>query len=156
MAIAFYIGHIWLDVLEMPGHTLEHISLSLTDTASGEGPVAVFTGDTLFIGDVGHTDFHSDRAEEVAGMLGCWDAGMLYDSLHNKLLPPPCSTFGTPMSFALATCLAPEHLYVGKLSNFLVDLPRGQSITTFCGSGQRAVIAGSVLQNAGFRQWRCA
>jgi hydroxyacylglutathione hydrolase len=43
-----------------------------------------------------------------------------------------------------------EHQYVGKLSNFLVDLPHGQNITTFCGSGQRAVIAASVLQNAGF------
>jgi hydroxyacylglutathione hydrolase len=76
---SFHIGHIRLDVLETPGHTLEHISLSLTDTASGEGPVAVFTGDTLFIGDVGRTDFYPDRAEEVAGML--------YDSLHDKLLP---------------------------------------------------------------------
>jgi glyoxylase-like metal-dependent hydrolase (beta-lactamase superfamily II) len=58
---SFHIGHIRLDVLETPGHTLEHISLSLTDTACGEGPVAVFTGDTLFIADVGRTDFYPDR-----------------------------------------------------------------------------------------------
>ncbi|MGB7988088.1 MAG: rhodanese-like domain-containing protein, partial [Candidatus Methylophosphatis roskildensis] len=51
----------------------------LSHLASGGTPIGVFTGDALFFGDVGRTDFYPDRAEEVAGLL--------YDSLHDKLLP---------------------------------------------------------------------
>jgi hydroxyacylglutathione hydrolase len=76
---AFTMGDMRLEVLETPGHTYESISLVLTDTASGEDPVAVFTGDALFIGDVGRTDFFPDRKEEVAALL--------YDSIFKKLLP---------------------------------------------------------------------
>ncbi|QKT03483.1 MBL fold metallo-hydrolase [Ectothiorhodospiraceae bacterium 2226] len=75
----FKLGDLRLQVLETPGHTLNSISLVLFDEATGEAPVGVFTGDALFIGDVGRTDFYPGRAREVAGLL--------YDSLHNKLLP---------------------------------------------------------------------
>jgi hydroxyacylglutathione hydrolase len=75
----FEFGNLRLSVLSTPGHTFESISLVLADTAFSEGPVAVFTGDALFIGDVGRTDFFPDRAEEVAGLL--------YDSIFEKLLP---------------------------------------------------------------------
>jgi hydroxyacylglutathione hydrolase len=76
---AFDIGGMRLKILETPGHTFESISIALYDTASGEEAVGVFTGDALFIGDVGRTDFFPDRAEEVAGLL--------YESIHDKLLP---------------------------------------------------------------------
>jgi hydroxyacylglutathione hydrolase len=75
----FTLGSMVLRVLETPGHTYESISITLADKAYGEEPVAVFTGDALFIGDVGRTDFFPDRAEEVAGLL--------YDSIFRKLLP---------------------------------------------------------------------
>jgi hydroxyacylglutathione hydrolase len=75
----FELGDIRLRVLQTPGHTFDSISLVLYDTASGEEPVGVFTGDVLFVGDVGRTDFYPDRAEEVAGLL--------YDSIFEKLLP---------------------------------------------------------------------
>jgi hydroxyacylglutathione hydrolase len=75
----FAIGDAELSVLSTPGHTFDSISLVLRDKAFGTQPVGVFTGDALFIGDVGRTDFFPDRAEEVAGLL--------YDSLFNKLLP---------------------------------------------------------------------
>ncbi len=76
----FTLGDVRLRVLETPGHTDQSISLALYDTAhSTEDPVGVFTGDALFIGDVGRTDFYPDRAQEVAGLL--------YDSIHRKLLP---------------------------------------------------------------------
>jgi len=75
----FTLGSVVLRVLETPGHTYESISIALADKASGEEPVAVFTGDALFIGDVGRTDFFPDKAEEVAGLL--------YDSIFRKLLP---------------------------------------------------------------------
>jgi len=73
------LGDVSLRVLKTPGHTYESISLVLADLSFGEDPVAVFTGDALFIGDAGRTDFFPDRAEEVAGLL--------YDSIFNKLLP---------------------------------------------------------------------
>ncbi len=75
----FEFGQIRLKVLETPGHTFESLSLVLYDTGSGEEPLAVFTGDALFIGDVGRTDFFPDRLEETAGLL--------YDSIFTKLLP---------------------------------------------------------------------
>ena len=75
----FTLGSIVLKVLETPGHTYESISITLADKGSGEEPVAVFTGDALFVGDVGRTDFFPDKAEEVAGLL--------YDSIFRKLLP---------------------------------------------------------------------
>ena len=75
----FDVGDLHLRVLETPGHTMESISLVVTDSNYGDTPVGVFTGDALFVGDVGRTDFFPDRAREVAGML--------YDSIFNKLLP---------------------------------------------------------------------
>lgn len=76
---AFDLGKLRLSVLETPGHTFESISLVAADLAFSEEPVAVFTGDALFIGDVGRTDFFPDQAEEVAGLL--------HDSIFGKLLP---------------------------------------------------------------------
>jgi hydroxyacylglutathione hydrolase len=75
----FDLGDLRLEIIETPGHTFESVSIAVIDTGFGSDPVAVFTGDALFVGDVGRTDFFPDRAEEVAGLL--------YDSLFNKLLP---------------------------------------------------------------------
>ncbi|HSO19305.1 MAG TPA: MBL fold metallo-hydrolase, partial [Desulfosarcina sp.] len=75
----FDLGDIRLEVLETPGHTFESISIAVVDRRSGEYPVAVFTGDALFVGDVGRTDFFPDKAERMAGLL--------YDSIFHKILP---------------------------------------------------------------------
>jgi hydroxyacylglutathione hydrolase len=75
----FEFGDVLLTVLQTPGHTYDSISIALADKAFSKEPIAVFTGDALFIGDVGRTDFFPDRAEEVAGLL--------YDSIFNKILP---------------------------------------------------------------------
>ncbi len=75
----FIFGDLALTAIETPGHTDESISLVLADTSFGQEAVAVFSGDTLFIGDVGRTDFFPDRPEEVAGLI--------YESIFNKLLP---------------------------------------------------------------------
>ncbi|MEO8598055.1 MAG: rhodanese-like domain-containing protein [Candidatus Solibacter sp.] len=75
-------GNCVLRFLETPGHTLESISILLTDTERAPGPYAVFTGDTLFIGDVGRPDLSPDHTPQQL-------AGLLYDSLHNKLLTLP-------------------------------------------------------------------
>lgn len=73
----FTVGRLQVTVLETPGHTFDSVSYVLHDTAHPEGAVAVFTGDALFIGDVGRTDFYPKRAREVAGLL--------FDSLQRIL-----------------------------------------------------------------------
>ncbi|QIL89832.1 MBL fold metallo-hydrolase [Microbulbifer sp. SH-1] len=70
----FAIGNLCLKVLETPGHTDDSLSFAIYDGSYGEGAVGVFTGDALFVGDVGRTDFYPERAREVAGKL--------YDSLQ--------------------------------------------------------------------------
>jgi len=75
--IAF--GKFELKCLETPGHTPESMCFAVTDLERGAEPWAVLTGDTLFIGDVGRPDLSPGyTAQQLAGML--------YDSLHGKLL----------------------------------------------------------------------
>lgn len=92
----FEIGAVSLRVLETPGHTMESISLVLADRDYGDTPVAVFTGDALFVGDVGRTDFFPERSREVAGML--------FDSLFDKLLPLGDQTILYPAHGAGSVC----------------------------------------------------
>jgi hydroxyacylglutathione hydrolase len=73
-------GRLILRFLETPGHTVESISVAVTDLDRGNEPCAVLTGDTLFIGDVGRPDLSKDKTPQEL-------AAMLYDSLHQKLLP---------------------------------------------------------------------
>ena len=72
-------GKASIRVLETPGHTSESICLVVTDGEKSPQPWAVLTGDTLFIGDVGRPDLSTKHTPfELAGML--------YDSLHIKLM----------------------------------------------------------------------
>ena len=71
------LGSLRVEVLETPGHTNDSVSFVVYDQDHANGAVAVFTGDALFVGDVGRTDFYPDRAREVAGDL--------YDSLQKLL-----------------------------------------------------------------------
>jgi glyoxylase-like metal-dependent hydrolase (beta-lactamase superfamily II)/rhodanese-related sulfurtransferase len=77
----FQLGDCTIEVLHTPGHTIES-SCYLVRTASGD-PYALFTGDTLFVGDVGRPDLSSGNLtrEELAGML--------FDSLRSKIVPLP-------------------------------------------------------------------
>ncbi len=93
---SFALGDLRLTILETPGHTFESISIVVTDTNFGNDAVAVFTGDTLMIGDVGRTDFFPDRAKEVAGAL--------YDSIFTKLLPLGDQTIIYPAHGAGSVC----------------------------------------------------
>jgi glyoxylase-like metal-dependent hydrolase (beta-lactamase superfamily II)/3-mercaptopyruvate sulfurtransferase SseA len=77
----FRIGKVILRILETPGHTPESISILVTDTEVSNQPQKVLTGDTLFIGDVGRPDLVSSKGLTAEQM-----AGMLYDTLHGKLL----------------------------------------------------------------------
>ncbi len=76
----FILGDIRIKLLHTPGHTMESSSFLLFDEDGKEH--ALFTGDTLFIGDVGRPDLavKSDLSREDL-------AGLLYDSLHQKIMP---------------------------------------------------------------------
>src|SRR6266699_2562734 len=76
------IGKVELRVLETPGHTPESICLVVIDTDLSEQPQKVLTGDTLFIGDVGRPDLAGGKGYTAQTM-----AALMYDSLHQKLLP---------------------------------------------------------------------
>src|SRR5437868_9413401 len=75
------IGKVTLRFLETPGHTPEGISILVIDTEISDQPQKVLTGDTLFIGDVGRPDLAGAKGFTSEQM-----AGLLYDSLHGKLL----------------------------------------------------------------------
>ena len=96
------LGDTRIEVLETPGHTVESISLVLCD-ANPEpripNPVAVLTGDTLFIGDVGRPDLRASLGWSAAEL-----GAMLYDSLHGKLLKLPDSTKVYPAHGAGSLC----------------------------------------------------
>lgn len=65
------VGNIKVDVMHTPGHTPEHIAFMITDTAGADRPMGVFTGDFLFVGDVGRPDL----LEEAAGYKGTKEVG---------------------------------------------------------------------------------
>lgn len=73
----FAVGNLTIEAIETPGHTDDHIAWALYDRDYPEGAVGVFTGDALFVGDVGRTDFYPGRDREVAGLL--------FDSLRKIL-----------------------------------------------------------------------
>jgi rhodanese-related sulfurtransferase/glyoxylase-like metal-dependent hydrolase (beta-lactamase superfamily II) len=75
-------GQCRLRFLETPGHTLESICVLVADLDRSPEPFAVLTGDTLFIGDVGRPDLSPGHTPQQL-------AGLLYDSLHRKLLSLP-------------------------------------------------------------------
>jgi hydroxyacylglutathione hydrolase len=73
------VGKVSIRVLETPGHTPESVCLVITDHERSSEPWAVLTGDTLFLGDVGRPDLSKKYTPAQL-------AGMLYDSLHDKVL----------------------------------------------------------------------
>jgi len=91
------VGKVSLRVLETPGHTAESICLVVTDREKSAEPWAVLTGDTLFIGDVGRPDL---SPKHTPAQL----AGLLYDSLHKKLLALPDQVLVYPAHGAGSLC----------------------------------------------------
>ena len=90
-------GRCKLKFLETPGHTLESISILVTDLDKGPQPHAVLTGDTLFIGDVGRPDLSPNLTPQEL-------AAMLYSSLQTKLLSLPDSVAVYPAHGAGSMC----------------------------------------------------
>jgi glyoxylase-like metal-dependent hydrolase (beta-lactamase superfamily II)/rhodanese-related sulfurtransferase len=93
----FRLGNIRIRTLHTPGHTLESTTWLLIDENGEEK--AIFTGDTLFIGDVGRPDLavKSDLSQRDL-------AGLLYDSLHQKIMTLPDETIVYPAHGAGSAC----------------------------------------------------
>lgn len=77
----FKIGDLTLTVLHTPGHTMESTTYLLRDASNKD--IAIFSGDTLFLGDVGRPDL----AQKAANMTQEDLAGILYESLRKKIMP---------------------------------------------------------------------
>ncbi len=93
-------GRVRLKALETPGHTPESISILVYDlNASETTPHAVLTGDTLFIGDVGRPDLRASLGWSAKDL-----GGMLFDSLHTKLLLLPDQSLVYPAHGAGSLC----------------------------------------------------
>lgn len=90
-------GNCRFDFLETPGHTVESICAVLTDLTEPSQPRAVFTGDTLFVGDVGRPDLSAEHTPQEL-------AALLYQSLHEKLLTLPDETEIFPAHGAGSLC----------------------------------------------------
>ncbi len=82
----FRVGNLELRALHTPGQTPEHLSFMLTDTRAADRPMGVFTGDFVFVGDIGRPDL----LEKAAGVVGTMESGArrLFRSLQAfKTLP---------------------------------------------------------------------
>jgi glyoxylase-like metal-dependent hydrolase (beta-lactamase superfamily II)/rhodanese-related sulfurtransferase len=90
-------GECRLEFRQTPGHTIESISIVMTDRSQSDLPSAVFTGDTLFVGDVGRPDLSPGHTPQQL-------AALLYRSLHDKLLTLPDETRIYPAHGAGSLC----------------------------------------------------
>ncbi len=121
------VGSLKIRALETPGHTPESVCLVIIDNENatngrGETPSAVLTGDTLFIGDVGRPDLSKKHTPQQL-------AGLLYDSLHNKLMTLPDSVAVYPAHGAGSLCgrsmRAEKSSTIGteRLTNHALQIP---------------------------------
>ncbi|HTN45809.1 MAG TPA: MBL fold metallo-hydrolase [Flavipsychrobacter sp.] len=94
----FPLGNVTIKVLHTPGHTMESSCFLLIDENGKE--TALFSGDTLFLGDVGRPDL----AQKAANLTQEELAGLLYESLYNKILPLPDDVTVYPAHGAGSAC----------------------------------------------------
>lgn len=116
------VGSVRVRALETPGHTAESICLVITDEEKSAQPYAVLTGDTLFIGDVGRPDLSRNHTPQQL-------AGLMYDSLHQKLMALPDSVLVYPAHGAGSLCgrsmRAEKSSTIGteRLTNYALQIP---------------------------------
>lgn len=94
----FALGNVTIKVLHTPGHTMESSCFLLIDENGKE--TALFSGDTLFLGDVGRPDL----AQKAANLTQEELAGLLYESLYSKILPLPDDVTVYPAHGAGSAC----------------------------------------------------
>ncbi len=94
----FKVGKVTIEVIHTPGHTMESTTYLLRDKEGN--PHAIFTGDTLFLGDVGRPDLAQKAADMTQEML----AGTLYDSLRERIMTLPDDVIVYPGHGAGSAC----------------------------------------------------
>jgi hydroxyacylglutathione hydrolase len=138
------VGNIRIEVVYTPGHTPEHIAFLITDTAGADAPMGLFSGDFLFVGDVGRPDL----LEEAAGMVGTKESGarnLFHTVERSKALPDylqvwpahgagsacgkalgaiPSSTLGYEKRFNPAYQLDDEQTFIDWLLSGQPEAPR--------------------------------
>ncbi len=126
----FPLGDITLKLLHTPGHTMESSCILLSDEKGN--PHAVFTGDTLFVGDVGRPDLavKSDLSKEDL-------AGLLYDSIHNKLMTLSDDIMVYPGHGAGSAC----GKNIGKETTTTIGEQRKQNYALCCNTKEEFVKA---------------
>jgi hydroxyacylglutathione hydrolase len=92
------LGRVLVRAMHTPGHRPEHTSFALIDTARGDEPWAVLTGDTLFVGDIARPDLAIDEREGAHG---------IFRSLHDRLLTLPPETEVWPGHLGGSLCGGP-------------------------------------------------
>jgi len=92
----FDLENMHFEVLDTPGHTPDCLCYVVTDRSRGDTPAAVFTGDTLFVGDVGRPDLFPGRGDELASQL--------YTNLMDKVLKLPDTCLVYPAHGAGSLC----------------------------------------------------
>jgi len=116
------VGKVRVSVIETPGHTPEGVCLVVTDESKSAKPWAVLTGDTLFLGDVGRPDLSKAHSPQEL-------AGLLYDSLHKKLMALPDDVLVYPAHGAGSLCgrkmRADRSSTIGteRLTNYALQIP---------------------------------
>ena len=133
----FKLGKITIQVLHTPGHTLESTCYLLNDETGK--PYAIFTGDTLFVGDVGRPDLAQGNTLTMEDL-----AGMLYESLQHKIMPLPDNVLVYPAHGPGSSCgknLGPEtHSTIGqeKLTNYALQAQSKSAFITAVTEGLAA------------------
>lgn len=110
-------GQLGVRVLETPGHTPDSLSLVVTDRARGAEPWVAFTGDALFVGDVGRPDLAVVDDEDAARAA----ARALFSTLHDKLLTLPDSVEVYPAHFGASSC---GGLFLNKKTSSTIGFER--------------------------------
>ena len=140
----FMVGNIRLDVRATPGHTPEHITFLVTDTAGADRPMGAFTGDFIFVGDVGrpdlleraagqadtmeasaHTLFRSlQRFRELPDWLQLWPAHGAGSACGKALGAVPQSTLGYEKLFNWGLAATDEAEFVRMVLDGQPEPPR--------------------------------
>ncbi|CAM3906780.1 MBL fold metallo-hydrolase [Alkalicoccus chagannorensis] len=130
-----WVGHNRLDVLHTPGHTPEHVSYLLTDGANPEAPIGLFSGDFLFVGDVGRPDLLEKAAdqpdtarqgaqdmfaslqklEELDGFVQVWPGHGAGSACGKSLGSVPSSTIGYEKKFNPALQFSSRDAFIAFL-----------------------------------------
>lgn len=135
----FKVGNLLFEIMHTPGHTPEHISFILTDTAASNHPIMIFSGDFVFVGDVGRPDL----LEKAAGIKGTQEVGahQMFNSLKKfKALPDhlqvwPAHGAGSACGKALGAIPSSTVGYE-KLTNWALNIDDEEKFVTQLLDGQ--------------------